>query len=143
LDSSIIVSVVQFYNNNHSSKSKCWIKLKIYLEFPRKLFYIGVKFQVNRSLGRPCDINQNRLYEFCYLFSFDLWTLCLAMILFLQGRDSLFWKFSNSIKIFNEMQYNFQGWQRFINVLKFFFHKDSLFILAIQGKKSLWYLMTD
>ena len=137
------MSVVQFYNSNHSSKSNCWIKLKIYLEFPRILFYIGVKFQVNRSLGRPWDIGQNRLYGFCYLFLFDLWTSCLAMILFLQGRDNLFWEFPNSTKIFNEMQYNFQGWQRFINVPKSFFHKDSLFILTTQGKKSLWYLMKD
>jgi len=25
-----------------------------------------------RSLGRICNIGQNRLYEFCYLLSFDL-----------------------------------------------------------------------
>ena len=130
------MSVVQFYNSNHSSKSNCWIKLKIYLEFPRILLYIGVKFKVNRNLGRPCDIGQNRLYEFCYLFSFDLWTFYLAMILFLQEHDKLFWKFSNSTKIFNEMQYNLQEWQRFINVPKFFFHKGLLFILATQEKKT-------
>jgi hypothetical protein len=30
-----------------------------------------------------CDIGQNRLYEFCYLLPFDMWTSYLARILFL------------------------------------------------------------
>jgi hypothetical protein len=38
--------------------------------------------------------------------------------------------------IFNVLlQYNFQVWQGFINVSESFSYKDSLFILAKQGKK--------
>jgi len=61
---------------------------------------------VNRCSGRTCDIGQNRLYEFCYLLPFDLWTSYLGRILFLQGYESLFWKFPSSISIFNELQYS-------------------------------------
>jgi hypothetical protein len=45
--------------------------------------------------------------------------------------------------IFNELEYNFQVWQGFINIPESFFYKDFLFILATQGKKGWWYLMTD
>jgi len=45
---------------------------KFYLEFPGILLYIEVKVQVNQSSGMPYDIGQNRLYEFCYLLSYDL-----------------------------------------------------------------------
>jgi hypothetical protein len=69
---------------------------------------------------------------------------------FLFGKDpfptrmwSLFWEFSNSTRIFNELQYNLQVWQEFINVSESFSYKDSLFILVTQGKKGLWYLMTS
>jgi len=55
-----------------------------------------------------CNIGSNRLYEFCYLLPFDLWTSYLARILFLQGYGSLFWEFSSSTRIFNELQYNLQ-----------------------------------
>ena len=34
-------------------------------------------------------------------------------------------------------------WQEFINVSKSFSYKDSLLILATQGKKGWWYLMTS
>jgi len=98
---------------------------------------------VNRSLVRTCDIGQNKLYEFCYLLPFDLWTFYLAKIIFLQECDSLFWEFFNSTMIFNRLQHSLQVWQGFINILEFFFYNDSLFILATQGKKGRCYLMTS
>jgi hypothetical protein len=61
---------------------------------------------VNRCSRRTYDIGQNRLYEFCYLLPFDLWTFYLAKILFLQGCGSLFWKFPSSTSFFNELQYS-------------------------------------
>jgi hypothetical protein len=51
-------------------------------------------------------MGQQRLYEFCYLLSFDLWTSYLARILFLKGCGSLFWKSTNSTKIFNGLQHS-------------------------------------
>jgi hypothetical protein len=78
--------------------------------------YVGVQFQENPPSERTCNIGPNRLYEFCYFLSFDSWTSYLARILFLQGCGSLFWEFSNSTRIFNELQYNLQVWQVFINV---------------------------
>jgi hypothetical protein len=54
------------------------------------LSYIGLKFQVNRSLGRHLNTGQQRLYEFFYLLPFDLWIFNLAGILFLKGCGSLF-----------------------------------------------------
>ena len=52
--------------------------------------YVGLNFQVNQSSGRHHDTGQQRLYEFCYLLPFDLWTSYLARILFLKGCDSFF-----------------------------------------------------
>ena len=46
--------------------------------------YLGLKFQVNRSLERNRNTDQQRPYEFCYLLPFDLWTFYLARILFLK-----------------------------------------------------------
>jgi hypothetical protein len=68
----------------------CWGELSDELEF-RKDF----------------NICQNMLYEFCYLFSFNLWTSYLVRIYFLQGCDSLFWECPSSIKIFNRLQHSF------------------------------------
>jgi len=98
--------------------------------------YYGLKFQVNRISGRHRNTGLHRLYEFCYLLLFDLWTSYLVRILFLQGCDSWFWEFPSSTRIFNELQYNLQVCQGFINVSESFSYKDSLFILATQGKKS-------
>jgi hypothetical protein len=67
------------------------------------LSYLGVKFQVNRSLERHRNTGQQRLYEFCYLLPFDLWPTYLARILFLKGRGSFFWKSTNSTKIFGNL----------------------------------------
>ncbi|KAL3566427.1 hypothetical protein D5086_031842 [Populus alba] len=69
----------------------------------------GVKnaiVQVNRSSGRHPNTGQQRLYGFCYLLPFDLWTSYLIRILFLQGCGSWFWEFPSSTRIFNELQYN-------------------------------------
>jgi hypothetical protein len=93
-----------------------------------KLSYLGLKFQVDRSSGRHRNTSQERLYEFCYLFPFDLWTFYLARILFLQGYDNLFWESSSSTRIFN-------GLQGLVNVSKPFSYKDSLFILPTTRKE--------
>ena len=134
--------VVQFYAIEHNSTSNCWIKLKLYQKIPEVFVYVGVNVQVNQSLEKTCDIGQNMLYEFCYLLSFDLWTFNLTRIFFLKGCGNLFWKFSSSTRIFNELIHNFQEWQRFINLPESFSYKDSLSILVTQGKKYRCYLMT-
>jgi hypothetical protein len=113
-----------------------WIGLKVYVDSPDMFSYYGLKFQVNRISGRHRNTGLHRLYEFCYLLLFDLWTSYLVRILFLQGCDSWFWEFPSSTRIFNELQYNLQVCQGFINVSESFSYKDSLFILATQGKKS-------
>jgi len=99
------------------------------------LSYLGLKFHVNQSSGRHRNTGQQRIYEFCYLLPFDLWTSYLTRILFLQGCDSLFWESPCSTRIFNGLQYSFQEWQGFINVSEYFSYKDSLFILAITRKE--------
>ena len=99
------------------------------------LFYLGLKFQVNWSSERYRNTGQQRLYEFCYLLPFDLWTSYLARILFLKGCNSLFWKSTNSTKIFNGLQHSFQVWQGFIIISESFTYKDSLFILATKRKE--------
>jgi len=108
---------------------------EFYVESPDMLSYLGLKFQVNRSSGRHRNTGQHRLYKFCYLLSFDLWTSYLARILFLKGCGSLFWESPSSTKIFNGLQHSFQVWQGFINVSKSFSYKDSLFILAVTRKE--------
>ena len=80
-------------------------------------------------------MGQQRLCEFCYLLLFDLWTSYLARILFLQGCGSLFWKSTNSTKIFNGLQHSFQVLQGFIIISESFSYKDSLFILATKRKE--------
>jgi hypothetical protein len=85
---------IQFYNNSHNFQSDRWIELKVYVESPES--YLGLKFQVNQSLERHQNTGQQRLYEFCYLLPFDLWTSYLARILFLKGCGSLFWESPNS-----------------------------------------------
>ena len=105
--------------------------------------YPGLNIQVNRSSGRHRNTGQHKVYGFCYLLPFDLSTSYLVRIFFLQGCGSWFWEFLSSIRIFNELQYNLQVWQGFINVSESFSYKDSLFILATQGKKGWWYLMTN
>jgi len=57
------------------------------------------------------------------------------MILFLQGCGSLFWESPSSTRIFNGLQYSFQVWQGFINVLESFSFNDSLFIQATTRKE--------
>ena len=71
-DFGVKFSIVQFYAIEHNSKSNCWIKLKLYQKIPEVFFYVIVNVQVNRSLEWTYDLGQNRLYEFCYLLSFDI-----------------------------------------------------------------------
>jgi len=80
-------------------------------------------------------MGQQRLYEFYYLFPFNLWTFYLARIFFLEGCGSLFWKSTNSTKILNGLQHSFQVWQGFIIISESFSYKDSLFILVTKGKE--------
>jgi len=99
---------IQFYRNIHNSQSDSWLGLKFYVESPDMLSYLRLQFQVNRSSGRYHNTGQQRLYEFCYLLPFDLWTFYLARILFLKGCGSLFWESPSSTKIFNGLQHSFQ-----------------------------------
>jgi hypothetical protein len=69
--------------------------------------YLGLKFQVNQSLERHHNTCKQRLYEFCYLRPFNLWTSYLVRILFLKGCGSLFLEYPNSTRIFNGLQYSF------------------------------------
>ena len=105
------------------------------MDSPNIFAYLGLKFQVNRSSRRHHNTDQQRLYEFCYLLPFDLWTSYLARILLLKGCGSLFWKSPSSTRIFNGLQYSFQVGQGFINVSKSFSYNDSLFILATIRKE--------
>jgi hypothetical protein len=124
-DFEVKCATIQFYGNNHNSQSDRWIKLKFYVESLDMFSYLFLNFQVNRSSGRHRNTGQQRLYEFCYLLPFDLWTSYLARILFLKEYDSLFWKSTNSTKIFNGLQHNFQVWQGFMIISESFSYKDS------------------
>jgi hypothetical protein len=124
-DFEVKCATIQFYGNNHNSQSDRWIKLKVYVESSDMFSYLGLNFQVNRSSGRHRNMGQQSLYEFCYLFPFDLWTSYLARILFLKEYGSLFWKSTNSTKIFNGLQHSFQVWQGFIIISESFSYKDS------------------
>jgi hypothetical protein len=59
-----------------------WVE--IYQKIPKVFVYIGINFQVNRSSEGTCDIDQNKLYEFCYLLPFDV---CILLI----WQGSFFW----------------------------------------------------
>ena len=107
-DFDVKCATIQFYTKSHNSQSYHWIGLKFYVEAPDMFSYLGLKYHANRSSARHPNTGQQRLYEFCYLLSFDLWTSYLARILFLKGCGSLFWKSPNSTKIFNGLQHSFQ-----------------------------------
>jgi hypothetical protein len=114
-DSNVKYVTVQFYSNGHNSQFDCWIGLKFYMESPDLFSYTELKFQVNQSLRRLHNTGQQRLYDFCYLFPFNLWYL--TMIFFLQGCDNWFWEFPSLAMIFNEQQHSFHVWYGFrINV---------------------------
>jgi len=136
LDFDVKCATIQFYGNNHNSQSDCWIELKFHVKSPDMLCYLGLNLQDNRSSERHLNTGQQRLYEFCYFLPFDLWTSYLARILFLKGCGSLFWKSTNSTKIFNGLQNSFQVWQGFIIISESFSYKDSLFILATKRKEA-------
>ena len=135
-DFGVKVSTVQFYAIEHNFKFNRWIELKRYQKIPKVFVYVGVHFQENPHSERTCNIGPNRLYEFCYLLYFDLWTSYLARTLFVQGYGSFFWEFSSSTRIFNELQYNLQVWQGFINVSESFSYKDSVFIQLHKEKQA-------
>ena len=111
-DFGVKFSTVQVYAIEHNFKSYRWIELKLYSTILEVFVYVVVNFQVNRSSEMTCNIGKNRLYEFCNLLPFNLWTSYLARILFIKGCDSLFWEFSSFTRIFNELKHNFQEWQR-------------------------------
>jgi hypothetical protein len=90
LDFSVKSATVQVYSNSHNSQSDRWIGLKVYVDSSDMFSYYRLKFQVNQSSGRHHNTGQQRLYEFCYLLPFDLWTSYLVRILFLQGCGSWF-----------------------------------------------------
>jgi hypothetical protein len=71
-DFDVKCATIQFYDNNHNSQSNLWIILKFYVECPYMLSYLELKCQINRSSRRHHNTGQQRLYEFCYLFPFDL-----------------------------------------------------------------------
>jgi hypothetical protein len=48
------------------------------------IFLPWVKLSGQSEFGRHHDTSQQRLYEFCYFLSFDLWTFYFARILFLK-----------------------------------------------------------
>ena len=73
-DFDVKCATIQFYGNSYNSQSDRWIELKVYVESPDMLSYLGLNFQVNRSSRRHRNTGQQRLYEFCYLLHFDLWT---------------------------------------------------------------------
>jgi hypothetical protein len=90
LDSDIKCTIVQFHGDSYNSQSDSWIGLKFYVESPDMFSYLGLQYQVNQSSERHYNTGQQRLYKFCYLLSFDLWTFYLARMLFLQGCGTLF-----------------------------------------------------
>ena len=104
-------ATVQVYGNNHNSQSGRWIGLIFYVDSSDISYYLGLKIQANRSSGRSRNTGQRRLYGFCYLLPFNLWTSYLVRILFLQGCGSWFWEFLSSTRICNELQYNLQAWR--------------------------------
>ena len=104
-------TTVQVYSSSHKSQSDRWIGIIFYVDSPDMFYYLGLKIQVNQISGMNRNSGQRRLYGFCYLLPFDLWTFYLVRILFLQGCGSWFWEFPSSTRIFNELQYNLQMWQ--------------------------------
>ena len=61
-DFDVKCATIQFYGNNHNSQSDRWIKLPFYVESPDMLSYIGLKLQINRSLGRHLNMG----IQFCF-----------------------------------------------------------------------------
>jgi len=63
LDFDVKYVFIQFYGNNNNSQSDRWIGLKVYMESPEMLCYLGLNFQFNRSSERHRNTGQQRLYE--------------------------------------------------------------------------------
>ena len=136
-DFDVKCAIIQFYDNSHNSQSDCWIGLKFYVEFPNMFSYLGLKLQINRSSGRHLNTGQQRLYEFCYLLPFDLWTCYLDMILFLKGCGSLFWKSTNSTKILKWAATQFSSVARIHNYFRILFLQGFLVHPSYKKEKTL------
>ena len=106
-ESEVKCATIQFHDNSHNSQTDGWIGLQFYMTSPDMFSYFRLHFQGNQSSERHQNTGQQRLYEFCYLLHFDMWTSYLAEILFLQGYDSWFWEFSSLARIFNGQQHSF------------------------------------
>jgi intracellular septation protein A len=50
------ICTVQSYVIDRNSKSNRWIKLKLYQKIPEVLVYVVVLIQMNKCLGRTCEI---------------------------------------------------------------------------------------
>jgi hypothetical protein len=69
------------------------------------------EFSGESEFGKDLRYRLEKVVRIYYLLSFDLWTSYLTRIFFLKGCGSLFWEFSSSIRIFNELKHNFQWWK--------------------------------
>jgi hypothetical protein len=58
--------------------------------YPGKMRQFPRTFMIEVYSGTHRNTSQQRLYKFCYLLPFDLWTSYLARILLLKGCGSLF-----------------------------------------------------
>ena len=103
-------ATIQFYGNNHNSQSNCWIGLKCYMESPDMLSYLRLKFQINWNLGRHRNTGQQRLYEFCYLLPFDLWTSSLLRLFSYKDVATSFVNFLVLQEYLNGQQHSFHVW---------------------------------
>ena len=65
-DFDVKCATIQLYRNSHDSQSDHWIELKFYVKSPDMFSYRGLKFQVNRSLGRHLNTGQQRLVDFLF-----------------------------------------------------------------------------
>jgi hypothetical protein len=70
-------ATVQFHDNNHNYQSDCWIRLKVYVESPNMLSYLGLTLQVNQSsegitilVNRGCT---NFVIYFLLTWRFSIW----------------------------------------------------------------------
>jgi len=65
-DFDVKYSIIQFYDNNYNSQSDHWIGPKFYVESLDMFSYLGLKYQVNQSLGRHRNTGQHMLYFVIY-----------------------------------------------------------------------------
>ena len=51
-------ATIQVHGKSYNSRSDHWIKVIFYVDYPDMFFYLGLKLQVNRSLGRNHNTGQ-------------------------------------------------------------------------------------